>query len=229
MTALALVTGASRGIGRAAALAFAARGVDLALWGRPSAGLRETVARCAGAGVRAEAYACDLGDGGSIERAARDTLVAQGAPTAVIHNAAVLERGPRIHEIDPQSWERVLAVNLTGPFLTTRALLPAMLRAGRGRFVFVASISATIGSPQMAHYGASKWGLVGLAKSLADELRGSELASIAILPGSVATEMLQQTPFEATMTPADVAAMIVFYALDAPAAVSGAAVEMFGP
>jgi 3-oxoacyl-[acyl-carrier protein] reductase len=224
----ALVTGASRGIGRATALAFAARGLDLALWGRPSARHDDTVARCKAAGVRVESYPCDLADPAAIERAARETVAAQGAPGVVIHNAAVLDRGPLVHEIDPAVWSRVLAVNLTAPFLVSRALLPAMLAAGSGRLVFVSSISGTIGSPRMAHYGASKWGLIGLAKSLAEELSETPLVALAVLPGSVDTEMLAQTPFPPDMTAEEVAALVVYYALDAPAAVSGAAVEVFG-
>ena len=103
-----------------------------------------------------------------------------------------------------------------------------MLAARRGRFVHVASISATIGSPGAASYSASKWGLVGLAKSLAEELRGTGLCSMAILPGSVDTEMLVGSGFAPSMTAADVAAMIVHTGLDAPEALTGSAIEMFG-
>jgi len=100
--------------------------------------------------------------------------------------------------------------------------------ARRGRFVHVASISATLGCPGIASYAASKWGLVGFAKSLAEELRGTKLASIALLPGSVDTEMLVGSGFEPQMTADDVAAMLVHLGLDAPDALTGSAVEMFG-
>ena len=104
-----------------------------------------------------------------------------------------------------------------------------MLAAGRGRFVHVASISSTIGCPNNASYAASKWGLVGLSKSLAEELRGTGLASTAILPGSVDTEMLRGSGFDPQMTPDDVASTITYLALDAPLAINGSAVEVFGP
>jgi 3-oxoacyl-[acyl-carrier protein] reductase len=103
-----------------------------------------------------------------------------------------------------------------------------MLAAGRGRFVHVASISATLGSPGAASYAASKWGLVGFAKSLAEELRGTGLQSIAILPGSVDTDMLAGSGFAPRMSADDVAGVIVHAALDAPDAVTGSAIEMFG-
>jgi 3-oxoacyl-[acyl-carrier protein] reductase len=94
--------------------------------------------------------------------------------------------------------------------------------------VQVASISATLGSPGAASYAASKWGLVGLTKSLAEELRGTGLSAVAILPGSVDTEMLAGSGFSPRMTAADVAGTIVYAALDAPAAITGSAIEIFG-
>jgi 3-oxoacyl-[acyl-carrier protein] reductase len=151
-----------------------------------------------------------------------------GAPDAVINNAAQLEHGPRVHEIDIAVWDRIIATNLRGPFLLSRALLPPMLAAGRGRLLHVASVSGTIGCPQMAHYGASKWGLLGLHAALTEELRGSGVASIAILPGSVDTAMLEKTPFAPDMPASDVAEVMGYYALDAPASVHGARVEIYG-
>jgi 3-oxoacyl-[acyl-carrier protein] reductase len=163
-----------------------------------------------------------------VERAASEVLERLGVPRAVVNNAGIVHRGARVHETSPESWDEVLAVNLRGPFLVSRAFLPAMLAAGRGRFVHVSSISATLGSPGAASYAASKWGLVGLSKSLAEELRGTGLVSVAVLPGSVDTDMLAGSGFAPRMTADDVAAMIVHSALDAPDAVTGSAIEMFG-
>jgi 3-oxoacyl-[acyl-carrier protein] reductase len=151
-----------------------------------------------------------------------------GVPAVVVNNAGIVRRGARIHEVLPEHWDEVIAVNLRGPFLITRAFLPAMLAEGRGRFIQVASISATLGSPGAASYAASKWGLVGLSKSLSEELRGTGLESIAILPGSVDTDMLAGSGFTPRMSAEDVAGMIVYAGLDAPAAVTGSAIEMFG-
>jgi 3-oxoacyl-[acyl-carrier protein] reductase len=122
----------------------------------------------------------------------------------------------------------VLSVNLRGPFVLSRALLPAMRARGRGRFVFVASISSTIGCGGNASYAASKWGLLGFAKSLAEEVRGTGLSSVAVLPGSVDTDMLAGSGFAPAMTPDDVAGTITYLALDAPLAMNGSGVEVFG-
>lgn len=222
----AVVTGPSRGIGRATALELARRGVDLWLVGRPSAALDAVAAEAAAAGVRADPLACDLALADEVERAG-EALNAHGAPVAVIHNAAIIERG-RIEDLSVAAWDRHLAINLRAPFQLTRALLPAMRRAGRGRFVFVGSISSTVGSPGAAAYCASKWGIVGLAKSLAEELTDSGLSAVAILPGSVDTEMLEGSGFAPRMSADEVARSIVHYALDAPLAHNGGVVEMFG-
>jgi 3-oxoacyl-[acyl-carrier protein] reductase len=120
-------------------------------------------------------------------------------------------------------------VNLKGPFLVARALLPAMLRAGRGRFVAVSSISATLGTPRQSAYCASKWGLVGFVKSLAEEVRGRGVQAMCVLPGAVQTRMLEGGEFPAQMSPADVAGLVAYAALDAPDAMNGSAVEVFGP
>jgi 3-oxoacyl-[acyl-carrier protein] reductase len=103
-----------------------------------------------------------------------------------------------------------------------------MRRARRGRIIHVASISAAVGSPGAAVYAASKWGLVGFMKSLAGELADSGVATLAVLPGSVDTDMLVGSGFHPRMTAAEVARTIVYYALEAPLAHNGGVVEMFG-
>jgi 3-oxoacyl-[acyl-carrier protein] reductase len=224
---LALVTGPSRGIGRATALLLAQRDVELALVGRPSAALDDTLEQVRRIGIKAERVPCDLTSANQIELAVSRVLDELGAPDVVVHNAGVIHRAT-LEETSTQAYDEQLGVNLRAPFLITRALLPAMRRAGRGRFVFVSSISATLGSPKAAAYCASKWGIVGLMKSLAEELSGSGLMTVAVLPGSVATEMLDGSGFDAKMTATDVARTLVHYALDAPAAHNGGVIEMFG-
>lgn len=227
MSELAVITGVSRGIGRATALALARRGIELALIGRPSDAHNRTVGECE-ALVKTRSYACDMANRDEVQGAAAELVHEQGTPTVVVHNAAILERGPKLHELDPDDWDRLLAVNLRGPYLLSHALLPSMLAADRGRLLFISSVSGTIGCPHMAHYGASKWGLIGLSQALHEELRGTGLMSLAILPGSVDTDMLKKTPFPPDMSAAEVADVIVYYALDAPPAVAGAKVQVYG-
>jgi 3-oxoacyl-[acyl-carrier protein] reductase len=224
---VALVTGASRGIGRATAFLLAERGVALALVGRPSSGLDDTRAQAQKIGARVELAHCDLSAADQIEDAAKRVLDELGAPDAVIHNAGVIHRAT-VEETSTRAYDQQLGINLRAPFLLTRALLPAMRTAGRGRIVFVSSISATLGSARAAAYCASKWGVIGLMKSVAEELSGSGLMTVAVLPGSVATDMLAGSGFEPKMTATDVARTLVHYALDAPIAHNGGVVEMFG-
>ena len=226
---IAVVTGVSRGIGRACALALAARGLDLALLGRSSDTHDATLRASQERGVSARSYLCDMADAAAVERAAHGLLDDFGAPDVVVHNAAEHEHGPLVHEIAVERWDRLFAVNLRGPFVLTRALLPAMLQAKRGRVIFISSISGTIATPRAAAYGATKWGVIGLCKSLAEELRGTGICAMAVLPGSVDTDMLKQTPFSPDITPDEVASVVTYCALDAPQAMNGACVEVFGP
>jgi 3-oxoacyl-[acyl-carrier protein] reductase len=227
--ALAVVTGAGRGIGRATALALARRGLDLALLGRTESTLHATAAEVERAGVRALVARADVGVEEDVARAVHAVTAAFGAPHVVVNNAGIAGRKAPIEETSATEWEAVMAVNLRGLFLVTRAFLPSMRAAGRGRFVTMASISATLGTAGLAPYCAAKWGAVGFTKSLAEELRGTGLQALAILPGSVDTPMVEVGGFPPQMQPEDVARVVVFAALDAPDAMNGSAVDCFGP
>jgi len=119
---------------------------------------------------------------------------------------------------------------LKGAFLCTKAVLPEMIRRGRGRIVNVSSIAGKIGTPQLAAYCASKWGLIGLTKATAEEVRGDSVHVFSACPGSVNTTMLEKGLPGATpdMEPEDVSNVIVYLATDAPEAMTGAAVDVFG-
>jgi 3-oxoacyl-[acyl-carrier protein] reductase len=225
---VAVVTGGSRGIGRATAEALAKRGLSVAVLGRSLIDLEAVVGEIERGGGSAQAIECDVGDGSSINAAALRVLRELGAPRVVVNNAGVVERAS-VEETTEGMWDHVLDVNLKGPFLVTRAFLHAMRERARGRIVHVASISATLGTPRLSAYCASKWGVIGFMKSLAEELRGSGLQTMAVLPGSVDTAMLRGSGFAAQMSAEQVAATITYLSLDAPDAMNGSAVEVFGP
>jgi len=223
----AVVTGAGRGIGRAIAIALAERGLDVALWGRTASDLEATAAEVAKRGVRALPLSCDVARSSDVQRASEATLAALGTPTLVVNNAGNVHRGPVVSMAE-EDWDRVIDVNLKGTFLVTRAFLPRMLEAKRGRLVAIASISATLGTPNLSSYCAAKWGVVGFTKALAEELRGTGLTTLAVLPGSVDTDMLTGSGFAPQMSAADVARTVLYAGLDAPPAMNGSAIEMFG-
>jgi 3-oxoacyl-[acyl-carrier protein] reductase len=224
---LAVITGAGSGIGRASALAFAARGYRLALLGRSVAPLDAVVSEVSRSGGTAIAVPCDVSNADDVERAAARVLALE-VPHVVVNNAGVVVRA-RVHEMSEAEWDHVLGVNLKGTFLVSRALLGPMLGEKRGRLVHVGSISSTLGTARQSAYCASKWGVVGFTKALAEELHGTGLQTMCVLPGSVDTPMLQGSGFTAQMSPEDVARLIVYAALDAPPAMNGSAIEMFGP
>ncbi|MEP7050076.1 MAG: SDR family oxidoreductase [Pseudomonadota bacterium] len=223
-----LITGASRGIGRATALACAARGAELGLLGHASTDQTEVVNACLACGAkRVLELPADAANAEQLQQAAAEFLSVLGAPHAVIHNAGIAGR-TSVEATTLTSWNEHLSVNLTAPFVLSRALLPAMRAQKSGRFVFVGSISSTLGTAKLSAYCATKWGIVGFMKSLAEELTGSGLMACAVLPGSVDTRMLEGSGFPPRMNAEAVAQTLLHYAFDAPIAHNGASVEMFG-
>lgn len=225
---IAVVTGAGRGVGRAVALRLAGRKLDLALLGRSSSAHAETaeLARRAGSGRVLEVFA-DFTDAAALQAAAAKILGELGSPDVVVHNAGLVVRAS-ITDTSVAAWDEQLDVNLRAPFVLSRAFLPSMLARKAGRFVFLGSISGTLGSPGAAAYAASKWALTGFAKSLAEELKDTGLMSAIVLPGSIDTDMLKGSPYPARMSADDVARSVEFLGLDAPLAHNGACLEMFG-
>jgi NAD(P)-dependent dehydrogenase (short-subunit alcohol dehydrogenase family) len=145
----------------------------------------------------------------------------------LVNNAGILVRG-RAEALPADEFRRVLDVNLVGAFRCARAAIPGMRARGRGRIVNVASISGTLGTAEASAYNASKWGLIGLTKCLAEELRGSGVQVLSVSPGSVDTEMLKSTPWEPDMTADDVARVIAWCCGEAPDAMTASNVEVFG-
>jgi len=224
----AIVTGASRGIGRATALALARRGLDVALLARTEADLAAVATGVVEQGVKALALRCDVTSPAEVSAACARIVSELGVPAVVVNNAGMIRRG-LVHQMSLEDFRLVLDTNLVSTFLVTHAVLGAMLERGSGRFIQVGSISSTLGSASASAYCAAKWGVVGFTKSLAEELRATGLCTMSILPGSVATSMLEGSGFAPKMTPDDVARAIVYAALDAPNAMNGSSLEIFGP
>jgi len=225
---IAVVTGAGRGIGRACAVELARRGCDVALLGLHAETLESAAEQVIALGRRAVVLPCDVRDAGALEDAASRTFEDLGVPRVVVANAGVVRRA-LVHQMTEDEWDEVVDVNLKGAFLTARAFLPKMLDARSGRIVAIASISATLGTARQSAYCAAKWGTVGFVKSLAEELRGTGLQAMCVMPGSVDTDMLKGSGFDPAMQAEDVARTVTFLALDAPDAMNGSSVEMFGP
>ena len=225
---IAVVTGAGRGIGRAIAVELARRGCDLALLGKTIESLALAADDVVAAGQRAVAIPCDVSKAEAVELAAARVLADLGVPNVVVANAGIVHRAP-VETMTESEWDDVLDVNLKGTFLVTRAFLPRMRNLGRGRFVAIGSISGAMGTPRQSAYCAAKWGTVGFIKSLAEELRGTGLQAMCVMPGSVDTDMLKGSGFAPAMKPEDVARTVAFLALDAPDAMNASSVEVFGP
>jgi len=224
----AVVTGASRGIGRAIALGLAEAGAAVALWARDTIALQEVAGEIIARGGRAVAIACDVTDSAQVNRAAETVRAAMAPVTVVVNNAgAVLRKATA--EITDDEWRRVQAVNLDGTFFVTRAFLPDLTRS-RGRIINIASRAGREGTPFLAAYCAAKHGVVGLTRALAEELRTAKVSVNAICPGSVDTAMLREGIPGASpdMTPDDIARTALFLAHGAPAALTGACIDVYG-
>lgn len=225
---MAVVTGAGRGIGRAVALELADRGCDVAALGRSQDTLASVAEEVVRRGRRALVIPCDVSRPEDVEAATSRVLAELGVPRVVVSNAGVVHRVSVLETTDAQ-WDEVLDTNLKGLFLLTRGLLRPMLAERRGRFVAIGSISGTMGTPRLSAYCASKWGTIGFVKALAEELRGTGLQSMCVMPGSVDTDMLKGSGFAPAMQPEDIAKVVAWAALEAPDAMNGSAVDAFGP
>jgi NAD(P)-dependent dehydrogenase (short-subunit alcohol dehydrogenase family) len=227
---LAVVTGASRGIGAATAEAIAAAGAHVVLAARDEEALDAVARRIRDAGGEATTAVTDVG---SVEDVERLFVVAEvaGPPAALVCAAGSLTPAP-FCETTLEIWNKTLAVNLTGSFLCCRTAFTAMRNAGEGRIVNIASLSgvyATEKFPGLAAYNVSKYGVIGLTESIAVEGRPHGISAICVSPGAVDTEMLRHANPELRpgLAPPDVADLIVAL-LDSPmVAASGANVPLF--
>jgi 3-oxoacyl-[acyl-carrier protein] reductase len=188
--AVALVTGASRGIGKGIALAFGRARMRVGVNYRS----RETdaaavVAEIKAAGGEALAVRADVAKAGDVERLVREVAQAFGPINVLVNNAGIL--GTLAYDaIDEAEWERVIRTNLTSAFLVTKAVLPSMLNAGWGRIINLSSVAAQTGGATAPHYAASKAGLVGMTHSYAARLAKTGITANAIAPALIETEMV---------------------------------------
>jgi 3-oxoacyl-[acyl-carrier protein] reductase len=226
---VAIVTGAGRGIGKATALALASRNVAVALTSRTSSDLETVKSEIESLEGTALAHRADVSDEAQVQDLVRETTRQLGSVDILINNAAIVEPD-LVVDTSEESWDRVLDINLKAAFLATRAVLPSMFERRHGRIIMVSSISGRLGTSRLASYCASKWGLIGFGKATAEEAREHDVHVFSICPGSVDTEMLRRglPGARPQMTPEDVASLILYLSTEAPAAMTGSAIDMFG-
>jgi len=185
---VAIVTGASQGLGRAIAEALAAAGAAVALVARSADKLAAVAAGSVAAGGRAEAFPCDVTQGEDIQRVVDAVVEKLGRLDILVNNAGVT-RDTLLPRMSDEEWDQVLTTNLRAPFLFMRAASRPMMQQRYGRIVNVASVSGLIGNPGQANYSASKAGLVGLTRTVAKELAGRKITVNAVAPGFIASDM----------------------------------------
>jgi len=210
---LAVVTGASQGIGKAIAQGLVDRGASVAVCSRSAIAIERFASDLRASGGKAFGAPCDVRDEAEVANFAARVQREMGAPTILVNNAGIARFAP-VTEMTADQWDQVMATNLRGMFLATRAFLPAMLDHGRGAVVNIASLAGRNGIAGGAAYCASKHGVLGFSKSLMLEVRKRDVRVIAVCPGSVSTAFFDgNTPFqpdrEKILRPEDVATVVL--------------------
>jgi len=235
---VAVVTGGGSGIGRAVAQRLARDDAAIAVWDLNGAGATETARMIAAAGGKALALQVDAAHAAAIKGAADQTRAALGPITIIVNNAGITGSVPFL-ELPEEGWDRMIAVNLKGPYLCTREVLPDMLAAGWGRIINITSSSIQTGARNMAHYVASKGGLMGLTKALAMEFAAKGITVNMVPPGFIDTPMLRASPvnvdaYAATMPmnrpgkPEDIAGACAYLASEEANYVTGQTISVNG-
>jgi 3-oxoacyl-[acyl-carrier protein] reductase len=193
--AAALVTGASRGIGRAVALRLAEDGYDISVgYARNRAGAQDVASRVRSAGRRALVVGGDLAKAETSRELVESTVAELGPVQVLVANAGIAADPTAASEIASEDWDRILAVNLRAPFLLAQQVFPGMCERGLGRIVFISSVAAYTGGLIGAHYAASKAGLHGLAHSLAREGAAHGVTVNSVAPALIESDMMPKDP-----------------------------------
>ena len=235
----ALITGASRGIGRACALALSGAGVRVAIGARSVGALDEIAAHIRGQGREAFPVAIELNSAESIKEAIALVSKEFGRIDILVNNAGVTKDGLAVR-MKKDDWDIVIATNLTGAFLATQQVLPAMMRERWGRIINISSVVGESGNAGQANYVASKAGLIGLTKSLAQEMASRNITVNSVAPGFIETDMtnvlspeikeklLSGIPLKRLGRPEDVAAAVRFLASDDAGYITGCVLDVNG-
>lgn len=233
---IVLVTGGTRGIGRACAEAFARAGARVALCGRDAAGAAQVAAEI---GQEARGYGADMADSASVDAMVSAIESDLGPVEILVNNAGITQDGLLMRMKDAQ-WNAVLATNLNGAFHATRAVAKGMLKQRRGRVINVGSIVGIRGQGGQANYAAAKAGLIGFSKAYAQEVASRNITVNVVAPGFVTTDMtagldekqveaiLGHIPLKRAGTPDDVAHAVLYLASDAAGYITGTVLPVDG-
>ena len=240
---VAIVTGASQGLGRAMALAMGASGAKVACVARNADKLAETVQAIQDSGGEAEAISCDVTDRESVDKVVSDVIEKWEKLDILVNNAGIT-RDNLMPRMADEEWDDVINTNLRGAFLFSRAASVVMMRARYGRIINISSVSGLIGNQGQTNYSASKAGLIGMTRSLSRELAGRKVTVNAVAPGFIETEMTKvleekygdafrkevkgRIPAKRMGTPDEVAAAVLFLASDAASYTTGAVITVDG-
>ncbi|HWQ31504.1 MAG TPA: 3-oxoacyl-[acyl-carrier-protein] reductase [Blastocatellia bacterium] len=236
---IALVTGGSQGIGRAAALVLAGLGADVAVMARTAEKCEAVAEEIRAKGRRALAVPGDLAQPEEIEAAAKRVAAELGPVSILVNNAAITRDGLALR-MKRDDWDAVINTNLTGVFLMTQQVLPMMTKARRGRIINLTSVVAQAGNVGQANYIAAKAGLIGLTKALAKEYAARNITVNAIAPGYIETPMtevmneqakealLAQVPLKRAGTDLDIAYAVAFLASDEAGYITGHVLNVNG-